>query len=220
MNLVRVALTGVGLGLLAIGLPGSEDTPARQLPQQVCLAMPSSPPAVQAPLPKPLRNAKVSPPIQQFHEKEESITTAEQPWVEQEEEELAVEAEQPWLEETPVIEEEPVWLVALNRPISLEPAARYAESPRPAKQRGFSRELSARARMAASGDEVVSMKASSPRKPPRPADLEQAEVKLTRVLRSGTVSDVDVTLRSAEVPHGSTARFPRRTMTSSVVEQP
>ncbi len=219
MNLVRVAFTGVGLGLLVIALPGSEDAPAWHLPQQVVLEMSKSPSSMQAPLLEPLQHSPISPSIRPFHEEEEQLATAALPQIEHEEE-LAVEAEQPWVDENPPVEEEPVWLVALNRPISLEPTARYAESPRPGSQRAFCRQRTTRSKTAASENDVVSFQADAHRQPPRPAELEQAEVKLTRVLRSETKSDVDVTLRSAEAPHAATARFPRRTMTSSVVEQP
>lgn len=196
MNLVRMALIGVALGLLAIGLPGSEDTPARQQPHRVCLVTSQSQPMAQLAAPEPLRVWEMPRPANQFEDEEESIAEAEQPWVE---------------EEPPVEEAETVWLVALNRPISLEPTYQAAEPPvhasRSAKPRRSISQRIARLRQPTSSEAPRSNQRTSPY---MEADLEQARANLSGMLNEPREPHTRGEFESADAYRPMTTRFTRQ----------
>lgn len=216
MNLVRVALIGIALGLLAIGLPGSEDTPARQQPAQICLVPSDSPPMMQAFLGAPDRVCQPSSPsclpppathptspfplAIQVETKPEPVVSAEPPRLEEtrqdwEEEELPVEED----------EEEAVSLVALNRPISLDPTYLYTETSR-TPRRSVKRHVSSR-KTTESVRKLPSERLSSAREPQLEADLEQAGEKLTGVLKGRRPAAFDAEFEQAEAYPPTTARF-------------
>lgn len=224
MNLVRVALIGVALGLLAIGLPGSEDTPARQQPAQICLVPPDSPPMMQAFLaasdrvyqpsspsrPSPLATYPTSPfPLAiQVETKPEPVVSAEPPRPQETRQPWMEETKQDWEEEELPVEEdekEAVSLVALNRPISLNPAYLYTETARTprrsVKRHVSSRETTERVR------KLPPEHLSSAREPQLEADLEQAGEKLTGVLKGRRPAAVDAEYEQAEAYPPATARF-------------
>lgn len=222
MNLVRVALIGVGLGLLAIGLPGSEDTPAQQQPTRFCVITPYSPTVSQIvpPLPDrvdypplsvyptPAAVSSVPPsriqidttpvPVALAERSSEEATTRRSQFAE---------TEPSWVEEEPPMEEEEeiVSLVALNRPISLEPTYLYNETSRSAnrstRRHGTSRETTTR-RTGPTSERRPLMT-----EPDQEADLEQAREKLTGVLQDRYTRAPHDKLQQAEAYPPATARF-------------
>lgn len=211
MNLVRAALIGLALGLLAIGLPGSEETVKRQCagrlavyaprsyavpePAPVCAASPrfgqapspmrASPPTVSQAVPPaiPPQVCQVAPPAPPA----ESIDAR---------------AEEPVPDVQPATED-PVPLAAMNRPLSLD------EADLPAVDR-LTKVLAAsepKSQAAPSAKREVAKVASAPGVSWDSSDqptggFEQAEVKLTRVLTRRSEPDAEVTVRRADSSTG------------------
>jgi hypothetical protein len=200
MNLVRAALIGLALGLLAIGLPGSEETLKRQSAGRIAVYAPRSCPTPEPSLaaveaPRVYQPMPPAPPPQVCHVAPPTVCQVAPPAIPAASVDTYADEPAPSVE--PPIED-PVPLAAMNRPLSLDladlPAAdrltKVLASSEPAAPATPSVKTETPLRKTASAGNPLWDRSDR-----QTGVFEQAEVRLTKVLTRRNEPDAEVTVK-------------------------